>query len=192
MAKSTSSEVESNLGRYSIEYVGIDTIRPYWRNPRINDATVALLKESITRYGFLVPIVVDKDSVIVTGHARYKASRELGFTDVPVIFAELDEEKAKEFRLVDNSIPEESQWEKMMLTLEMRELDTEGLQLFFPKIDLPSMVAESIGASIKPIDDEVIEKAKEETLDNQLQRAERAAEYQTTCPSCGHDFSFTL
>lgn len=60
-----------------IEIVDYEVVKPYHRNPRINAETIAPLKESIIKFGFKVPLVVDKNNVIVTGHARYKAVGEL-------------------------------------------------------------------------------------------------------------------
>ena len=106
-----------------INYVALDKLQPYWNNPRINDAAIEDLKKSIEQYGFLVPIVVDKDYVIVTGHTRYKASVEMGLTEVPVIVAEhLDEAKAKSFRLADNRLSENAKWDETKLSEELRSI----------------------------------------------------------------------
>lgn len=56
----------------------LNELKPYENNPRINDGAVKFVKNSIEEFGFKVPIVIDKDGVIVAGHTRYKASQELG------------------------------------------------------------------------------------------------------------------
>lgn len=56
----------------------LDEIKPYENNPRKNDNAVPYVAESIKRYGFKVPIVIDNNGVIVAGHTRYLASLELG------------------------------------------------------------------------------------------------------------------
>ena len=55
----------------------LDEIRPYEKNPRRNDEAVDKVAESIKEFGFKVPIVIDKDGVIIAGHTRYKAALKL-------------------------------------------------------------------------------------------------------------------
>lgn len=61
-----------------IKYISLDSIKPYENNPRKNDEAVQYVIKSIQEFGFKVPIVIDKNNVIVTGHTRYKAAQELG------------------------------------------------------------------------------------------------------------------
>lgn len=91
----------------------LDEIKPYENNPRKNDNAVPYVAESIKRYGFKVPIVIDKNGVIVAGHTRYLASLELGLKNVPCIIADdLSPEEIKEFRLVDNKVSEYATWRR--------------------------------------------------------------------------------
>ena len=60
----------------------IDSIKPYAKNPRINDHAVAAVAASIKEFGFRQPIVVDENGVIIVGHTRYKAGLSLGLTEV--------------------------------------------------------------------------------------------------------------
>ena len=55
----------------------IDSITPYEKNPQKNDEAVKYVAESIKQFGFKVPIVIDKDGIIVAGHTRYKAAKKL-------------------------------------------------------------------------------------------------------------------
>lgn len=57
---------------------GIEEIRPYENNPRVNDGAVGAVAESIREFGFQQPIVVDRDGVIIAGHTRYKAVESMG------------------------------------------------------------------------------------------------------------------
>lgn len=83
--------------------IGIDELRPYANNPRLNDVAVKYVKESIEKFGFKVPIVVDKDKVIVCGHTRYEAAKALHMEKIPCIMADdLSDEQIKAFRLADN------------------------------------------------------------------------------------------
>lgn len=89
--------------------LAIDQIKPYSNNPRINTKSIKLLEESIQRYGFLVPITVDKDHVIVTGHSRYSAARNLDLKELPVIVLDLPDLKIREYRIADNKVGEFSE-----------------------------------------------------------------------------------
>lgn len=121
-----------------VEVLPITSIRPYWRNPRVISAeAIEAVKESIRRYGYRVPIVVDGDHVIVTGHTRYAALIAAGVTEVPVIVArDLTPEQASEFRLVDNRTSELTEWNMDDLLVELRTVDPTALEAFFPEVDL--------------------------------------------------------
>lgn len=74
---------------------------PYEKNPRKNDEAVKYVAESIRQFGFKVPIIVDKDGVIVAGHTRYKAAKKLKLKEVPCIVADdLSDEQIKAFRYI--------------------------------------------------------------------------------------------
>ena len=116
----------------------LDELQPYENNPRKNDKAVPYVAESIKRYGFKVPIVIDKNGVIVAGHTRYLASIVLGLKTVPCIVADdLTEEEIKEFRLVDNKTAEFAGWDFEMLELEQQDLDFGGFDFGFP--DIPNI-----------------------------------------------------
>lgn len=107
----------------NIQLLKVTEIKPYDRNPRRNDKAVDYVAESITKYGFQQPIVVDKDKVIVVGHTRYKAAKKLGYQEVPVLVAEdLTPEQAQAYRLADNKTNQYAKWDDDMLTEELREL----------------------------------------------------------------------
>lgn len=98
-------------------------IRPYEKNPRRNDDAVKYVVESIKEFGFKVPIVIDRDGVIVAGHTRYKAAKKLMLETVPCIVADdLTEEQIKAFRLADNKVAEKAVWDFEMLATELDEL----------------------------------------------------------------------
>lgn len=80
---------------------------PYENNPRLNNSAVEAVANSIRKFGFKVPIVIDKNNVIVAGHTRYKAVQTLGYETVPCVIADdLTEDQIKAFRLVDNKTSE--------------------------------------------------------------------------------------
>lgn len=95
-------------------------IYPYEHNPRKNDGAVEYVANSIREFGFKQPIVVDADGVIIVGHTRYKAAQELGLETAPVVVADdLDEEKARAYRLADNKTNELADWDFEMLDGEL-------------------------------------------------------------------------
>lgn len=107
-----------------IKMVKIDDIVPYENNPRHNADAIEPVKESIRSFGFKVPMILDKENVIVAGHTRYEAAKALGMTEVPVIYADdLSEEQVRKFRLVDNKTAEFAGWDFSKLEEELAELD---------------------------------------------------------------------
>src|SRR5712671_2318053 len=74
-----------------IVWLPIDEVKPYFRNARKNEATVRSVKVSISEFGVKRPLVVDRDLVLVVGHAQQKAMRELKYSAVPVIFSKYED-----------------------------------------------------------------------------------------------------
>ena len=98
----------------------ITEITPYEKNPRKNDEAVEYVANSIKEFGFKVPIVIDKNGVIVAGHTRYKAAQELGLEKLPCVIADdLTEEQVKAFRLADNKVGEVAEWDFDLLGEEL-------------------------------------------------------------------------
>lgn len=98
----------------------INEVIPYEKNPRINDNAVPAVMRSIEEFGFKVPIVIDKNGTIVTGHTRLKAAKKLGMKTVPCIVADdLTPEQIKAFRLADNKVAEAAEWDMELLNKEL-------------------------------------------------------------------------
>ena len=143
----------------------IAELQPYENNPRRNDDAVPYVAESIKRYGFKVPIVIDKDGLIVAGHTRYLASIELGIETVPCIVADdLTDEQVKAFRLVDNKVAEYSSWDLDALQEELLSVANDLTQF---GLTTPTDTKE-----LAELTDELFEDEKE------FRR----------CPHCGCDF----
>lgn len=109
--------------------IDTDKIKPYHRNVRFNDETVLKLCEIIPKVGFNVPILVDKNNVIIKGHSRWKAGVKLGFKKLPCIISENDEETNRLDRLTDNKIQEFSKWDKDLLKVEASSINLEDIDL---------------------------------------------------------------
>lgn len=106
-------------------------LTPYENNPRNNDEAVHYVANSIQEFGFKVPIVIDKEGVIVAGHTRYKAAQQLGLDKVPCIVADdLTPEQVKAFRLADNKTAEIATWNAEKYNLEIQELEMFDMTLF--------------------------------------------------------------
>ena len=98
-------------------------IKPYKKNPRNNDSAVDAVANSIEQFGFKVPVVIDKDNVIVCGHTRYKAAKKLGLYKVPCVVADdLTEEQIKAYRLADNKVSELAEWDFNVLGDELENI----------------------------------------------------------------------
>ena len=107
-----------------IKSVKIKELKPYEKNPRRNDEAVKFVASSIKEFGFKVPIIVDKDMVIIAGHTRYKAAKKLKLKEVPVIMADdLTDEQVKALRLADNKVAERSEWDFDLLTDELTDIN---------------------------------------------------------------------
>ena len=114
-----------------IVYKKISELKPYENNPRNNDNAVEYVANSIKEFGFKVPIVIDKDNVIVTGHTRLKASELLGLKEVPCIVAnDLTEEQIKAYRLADNKVSEVAEWDFDLLNTELEDILDVDMSVF--------------------------------------------------------------
>ena len=127
----------------NIREVSTSRLKEYENNPRNNDLAVEKVKYSIERFGFLFPVVVDINYVIVCGHTRVRACRELGIPTVPCIIAdELTEDQINLFRLIDNKTSEYSDWdfEKLKQELSMVDLTLDENQLLLERFELSAEV----------------------------------------------------
>ena len=106
-----------------IHDIPIAKLKEYGRNPRKNDAAVESVAASISEFGFKVPIVIDRNNVIVCGHTRLKAAKQLGMKTVPCIVADdLSDEQIRAFRLADNKVSELADWDFKLLDIELGEI----------------------------------------------------------------------
>ena len=114
-----------------IVYKRVDELVPYENNPRNNKKAVDKVAKSIEKFGFKVPIVGDENNVIVAGHTRLLASKQLGLESVPVIVAkELTDEQIKAFRLADNKTSEFAEWNEDLLIQELSEIESIDMSIF--------------------------------------------------------------
>ena len=153
--------------------VSIDKLIPYENNPRINDGAVEYVANSIKEFGFKVPIVIDKDYVIIAGHTRYKASKKLGLKEVPCIIADdLNTEQIKAFRLVDNKVSEQANWDYTILGTELENIENLSME------DFGFLKEEDINF------DDFFEAKQEET-----NKEEEFKSNTIICPHCGEEIT---
>lgn len=118
------SHIKKQLRELRIKMVAPTELRPFSRNARIHPPSqIRKLSKLIERTGFNVPILVDKDGMILSGHARLAAALQLGLDKVPVISLEhLSEAEARAFILAENKMAELSRWDHKQLSLNLKEL----------------------------------------------------------------------
>jgi len=131
-----------------IKTVKIEEAIPYVRNPRQNKAAIAKVSASLKEFGWQQPIVVDKDMVVIAGHTRLEAARTLGMDKVPVQIAEdLTDAQVKAYRIADNRVSQEAEWDLDLLRLELSDLDNLDYDLLLTGFDddeLNGMLTEAV------------------------------------------------
>lgn len=172
-------------------------IRPYGRNAKKHDAKqVANVAESIRQYGFVQPIVVDGDGVIVIGHCRYAAAKKLGMKAVPVVRVdELTPEQVDALRIVDNKT-NESPWDLSLLAEDLPRLDLDAFDFDFA---LPTIAEEAeevedveqISPPVPPEREEVEERPETEINGVREYDTDDFGDdaFRCKCPRCGFAFN---
>jgi len=111
-----------------IQLIETNKLLPYINNPRKN-LNIDKVASSIKEFGFQQPIVVDKDFVIIVGHTRFEAAKKLGIDKVPVQIAELTKNQTKAYRIADNRLNQDANWDTKLLNLEFNDLLSENVNL---------------------------------------------------------------
>lgn len=150
----------------------LDELKPYDNNPRINDNAVDAVVKSINEVGFRVPLIITADSVIITGHTRYKAAEKLKLNKIPCIIADdLTDEQVRIFRIIDNKTSELSEWDFEKLKQELYELDFDFEAFGFDNL-------------LEEIKEELQNTSQELSVDDYSDD-----EFECTCPRCGFKFN---
>ena len=110
----------------------VDKLIPYSKNAKKHDETqISNVAESIKQFGFVQPVVVDKNGVIVIGHCRTLAAKKLGMKTVPCVMVdELTDEQVRALRIIDNKT-NESPWDMELLAEELPDIDLSGFDFDF-------------------------------------------------------------
>ncbi len=168
----------------------ITDIKPYEKNPRKASAdAINAVKKSIERFGYNVPIVVDENNVVLTGHTRLLAIKELKWEKVTVLVAsDLTEEQAREFRIIDNRISEMSVWDHDLLKDELRAVAAAGeMADWYDESELENIMGslDEAGASAIAPTQEQIDK-KLEANENHYKNRDEEAHSRMVEIKCGH------
>lgn len=165
-------------------YKEIGELKPYEQNARVNDRAVSALVKAIPVMGFNVPIVIDKNNVIVKGHSRLEALKQLGVELVPCLVIDGSEEDIAEERLIDNKLSELAQWDDEKLKYELKEMSID-LNKF--EIQLPEI--RSAAAVVGDVTQAQVQKAAEQLVGNERKvSSEKKSMVEIHCPHCGEDF----
>lgn len=115
------------MSELQIVHKSIKDLIPYKNNPRANDMAVDAVAESIKQCGYIAPIIIDENNVILAGHARHKALERLGRKEVDCIVKDgLTDEQKKKYRILDNKTGELAEWDFDLLSEELGDIDFDG------------------------------------------------------------------
>lgn len=119
------------MAKIKIEKIRVDDLKAYEMNPRRNEKAVDAVAESVRKFGFLNPIIINKDNVILAGHTRLAALKQLGTDEVDCVkVTHLSEQEEKAFRIADNRAAEFSSWDKDLLQSEMKSIEADDWEAF--------------------------------------------------------------
>lgn len=119
-----------------IRKLSIADIIPYENNPRKNDKAVEAVAESIKQCGYVAPIIIDEENIILAGHTRYKALLKLGWKEADVVIRSgLSEEQKRKYRILDNKTSEFADWDFDKLRMEIEGLDFGGFDFDLGALD---------------------------------------------------------
>lgn len=144
--------------------MSVDDIVPYENNPRKNEGAVAAVAESIKQCGYVAPIIVDENNIILAGHTRLQAVKSIGGGQIPVIVRRgLTENQKRKYRLLDNKTAEFAMWDLDKLEIELEGLDFDDFDFGFeideekPKERTTAKYSEAISVVIDCESDEEAE-----------------------------------
>jgi ParB-like chromosome segregation protein Spo0J len=144
-----------------LEYLNTTTIQPYKQNPRIHQRKqIAQIAQSIQTFAFNNPILIDEKNEIIAGHGRWLAAQELGLSEVPVIqLLHLSDAQKKAYRIADNKLTENGQWDVDLLKLEFLELEALDVEFSleitgFDIADIDLILDEQLADKNTPLDEQ--------------------------------------
>ena len=126
------------MRRDEIQYVTLDKLIPYEKNNKKHDEKqIKNIARSIREIGFRNPILVDEDWVILAGHGRLEAAKRCKLKEIPVIqYTDLTEEQKKKYRILDNILSDQAEYDLDNLRDELKDIDDQRLTDMFKEYDL--------------------------------------------------------
>ena len=120
-----------------MQLVSIDKLVPYVNNARTHSAEqITKLRSSLREFGFVNPIIIDREFNIIAGHGRLMAAKEEGINEVPCVFVDyLTDAQKKAYILADNRMAMDAGWDEELLKIEMEELQNLGYDLGYTGFD---------------------------------------------------------
>ncbi|QFT71767.1 DNA methyltransferase [Ruegeria sp. THAF33] len=146
-----------------VDQTPISDLKPYPTNVRSHsEKSLGRLADSISEFGFVVPVVIDNDNTVITGHGRIEAAKRLKLSTIPTICADhLTPAQVKAYRIADNRLAELSDWNEDALRIELGELMDLSLagDLDF-SLDITGFEIPEIDIIIGSVDDDTTEAAE--------------------------------
>jgi len=174
-----------------VKVVKVNDIKPHPSNPRlIKDAKFKKLVKSLTEFPEMLnarPIVVNEEGVILGGNMRYKAAKELGYKEIPVIYTSgWSQEQQDEFMIKDNTNAGEFDWDELANSWDTSALkEWDVIQWEVPDYQ-PVLEPQT---NHKDVTDNDILKKAQELADKFIQESKHA---EVICPACGNEFKVTI
>lgn len=169
------------MGDLNVQYFQVSDLKPYGKNPRKTDRAVGYVASSIQAFGFKVPIVIDRDNVIVCGHVRYRAAKRLHLDRVPCIVADdLTPEQINAFRIIDNKTQELSTWNFAKL---IEELDSLAEEYNLEQFGFNESDGKSSGSKASEFEQDLNDSEEIDIGDFDDEK------FTCTCPACGFRFN---
>ena len=157
--------------------IDIDLLIPYARNSRTHsDSQITKIASSIKEFGFLNPVLIDKDNGIIAGHGRVMAAKKLGLKEVPILLVEhLSETQKRAYIIADNRLALDAGWDEEMLRVEFAELADDGFNLELTGFELGEITNINLDGESLTSDDDDFKEVDIEQME-------------CICPKCGFEF----
>ena len=173
----------------NIQMRDLEELTPYEANARVHpEEQIEFLTKSITRYGFVIPVLITSDNTVIAGHARLEAAKRGRLKYVPCIVKDdWTDAQVMAYNIADNQLAEMSEWDDTNLQRELKYLVSMGVD----PIDLGVVMDEDVEARAEAII------STQAVTEEDVQAAEGAAPpmgrhlttYHVACPDCGYAFS---
>ena len=156
-----------NKTTHEMQLVPVEKLVPYANNARThNPAQITKLRSSLREFGFINPVIIDRDFGVIAGHGRILAAKEVGITEVPCVFVDhLTEAQKKAYVLADNRLALDAGWDEQMLRIEIEALQEQAFDISltgFDEKELSSLFDE--GKEFKDDDFDVDEELKKPAM----------------------------